>query len=767
MTAELVLPESTRRLLKDIGTPSPRCHPGLQLDKFSPAGESKEQRKALQDVCRCRGDDSLLAALYARREAVLRSAGARVFACETTGPLTLHLARAAALENVGICLHPVYGFVYLPGSGLKGMASAYAETVWLPAQDDKSAAWERIERVFGWATRADRARRRQNHGFVPGDKRPPSASGAVIFHEAWPQTWPPLAVDIANVHHAKYYRGDDAPGDWESPVPVHFLAVPAGVRFRFAVQALPQAENGDVALAQDWLLGALCHLGAGAKTAAGYGMFRPVETAPPALTTARHALFEARLELASPAFLAGSGQQKEDCDLRGATLRGLLRWWWRTLHAAHVDMATLRRLEAAVWGDTEAGSPVTLRLRAEIAGRPVAYSKQEQANMSPRDKESSLGLPGAPANKTTQGLWYLSYGMDETAQGQRRQRFVLPPGTAWTLRLAARGGAFNGRRLEAADVLVQAQMALWLLTRFGGVGSKARKGFGSFRDLPALKDWTVERCKQEAARFRAACGIGSTRREPETPALETMLGPVKVRTPWADPWWTLDQAGFSVQDFAKSFKRNPEKAALGLPRRIGAQGNSRWLGQRGRDGKPGDRYAAPWHLHLAKDDDGGLTVRAVAFVAPRLPNATKSREMLGKLLYHLAEDLAARAKSNAQRRIGTAPAAAGHAPAQGQRPGQALPGNWEQVEAVLLEKKTRAGGWMARHEPSGTEGPINNPGDVPADAKPGQRVTLYVVKTREFLWPTAEVDRQAQKARDARAKPPTRGPGRPSGPGRR
>jgi CRISPR-associated protein Cmr6 len=357
--------------------------------------------------------------------------------------------------------------------------------------------------------------------------------------------------------------------------------------------------------------------------------------------------------------------------------------------------------------------------------------------------------------------------MDEGARDQRRQRFVLPPGTAWTLRLAARGAAINGRRLEPADVLVQAQMALWLLTRFGGAGSKARKGFGSFRDLPALKDWTVERCKQEAARFRAACGIGPAPREPETPALETMLGPVEVPTPWTDPWWTLDQAGFSVQGFAKSFKHNPEKAALGLPRWIGAQGNSRWRRQRDHDGKLGDRHAAPWHLHLAKGDDGRLTLRAVAFVAPRLPNATKSREMLGKLLYHLAEDLAARAKSNAQRRIGTAPAAAGHAPAQGQRPGQALPGNWQQVEAVLLEKKTRAGGWMARHEPSGTEGPINNPGDVPADAKPGQRVTLYVVKTREFLWPTAEVDRQAQQARAARTGPPTRGPGRPSGPGRR
>ena len=38
----------------------------------------------------------------------------------TSGRLTLHLARASALENAGLCLHPLYGFTYLPGTGLKG-----------------------------------------------------------------------------------------------------------------------------------------------------------------------------------------------------------------------------------------------------------------------------------------------------------------------------------------------------------------------------------------------------------------------------------------------------------------------------------------------------------------------------------------------------------------------------------------------------------------------------------------------------------------------
>lgn len=50
----------------------------------------------------------------------------------------------------------------------------------------------------------------------------------------------------------------------------------------------------------------------------------------------------------------------------------------------------------------------------------------------------------------------------------------------------------------------------------------------------------------------------------------------------------------------------------------------------------------------------------------------------------------------------------------------------ERVECVLLEEKTKKGGWKARHEPSGIEGPIQNSAEVPADAKPGDRLELVV-----------------------------------------
>jgi CRISPR-associated protein Cmr6 len=58
------------------------------------------------------------------------------------------------------------------------------------------------------------------------------------------------------------------------------------------------------------------------------------------------------------------------------------------------------------------------------------------------------------------------------------------------------------------------------------------------------------------------------------------------------------------------------------------------------------------------------------------------------------------------------------------------------VEAVLLEERTRKGGWKARHEPSGLVGHIHNSGEVPAGAQPGDRLSLLVayVTDREIAF---------------------------------
>jgi len=457
MAAEICLPRTTADLIGRCAVES--RHPGLQLDKLSPPGDQTAQHKALDEVVKTVGDEALLKTLVERRARELDSLAATTWRCETAGPLTLHLSRASALENAGICLHPLYGFVYLPGSGLKGMARAYATTVWLPAQPDQGEAKDDIRSVFG------------NEPGEPNQER--QRAGAVVFHDAWPTEWPRLLVDIVNCHHSKYYGGQDAPGDWENPVPVYFLAVGPGQRFSFAAsKRRADAPDELVALAREWLAGALTHEGAGAKTAAGYGAFRLTEetdadrrvivAAAKSWEDAKarkpdpvRAEFETTLELVTPAFLAGASQKEEDCDLRPATLRGLLRWWWRTMHAGFVDVPTLRAMEAAVWGDTSAGGAVRVTVESDDSSpplkclfpfkRPDKSKKGDDILILDESVARKYGIERAPA-MTTQPLFYASYGMDELVKNEedeqgpkrRRQRWLVWPGAKWTVRLTAR-----------------------------------------------------------------------------------------------------------------------------------------------------------------------------------------------------------------------------------------------------------------------------------------------------------------------------------------
>jgi len=135
---EIPVPPLVREAIKV--TPNRLRHPGLLLDKFlSPCKDQEEQKKEAEKICGCPGFATELEEEWCpRREALLKNTVSLRWTRKVgPSPLTLHLSRASILENAGLCLHRVYGFPYFPGAGLKGMAQAFAKTVWLPAQVDK------------------------------------------------------------------------------------------------------------------------------------------------------------------------------------------------------------------------------------------------------------------------------------------------------------------------------------------------------------------------------------------------------------------------------------------------------------------------------------------------------------------------------------------------------------------------------------------------------------------------------------------------------
>jgi len=621
------------------------------------------------------------------------------------------------------------------------MARAFAETVWREDKNDQEKTGI-LEQVFG----------------RPADKKnkKDSLGGEVVFHDAWPTSWPKLITDIVNNHHPDYYQGKDAPGDWESPKPVSFMAVAPWQEFSFALSSRKRGENTElVRLARAWLDGALTWLGAGAKTAAGYGCFTTLNEQQPESGSGALAVYETRVELVTPAFLAGALQGEEDCNLRSATLKGLLRWWWRTIYSGYIDTDQLRNLEAAIWGDTNAGGSVQVVVeQAGIPGIELFQHKERYDVKSDFALEHNLEAP--PDKKTTWGLLYLAYGMDE----KQKSRHYAQSGASWKIRLCAK----STKDIDKNMILNQAKAALQLLCKFGGVGSRSRKGFGS---LQIVDDENLDLAKIAGYRedllniSRQGVKTEFNEKRVLSSALNNKLS-FDLSTVWDDPWCGIDQVGLAYQQFAKEYKHKEEKKSLGLPRKIHGPLRGRSLGHQPDHKDPvvlkcrkGDRYSSPVHIHFSKDSTGKLVVTITAFPAAYLPDIPKSRVFFEEFMAHMKSDLGQR--SQVVPRFTPPPSRTGeHGPRRGsQRPGHksrpheerpvqsssGIPQAKERVEVVLLDEKTKKGGWKAKHEGTGFSGAIVNSNDVPGDKKAGDRITLFVNAVNElekimsFRWP--------------------------------
>ena len=180
------------------------------------------------------------------------------FTATTDSRLIIGLGSTSVIET-GMTLHPLYGFPYLPGSGLKGLARAYAEI----AEDFQNEATKKelLLNIFG-----------------SEDKDPHNVKnnrqGKVFFMDGLPTTFPKLELDIMNPHYGEYYRGEKPPADYLVPVPITFLAVAPGQKFSFAIYS----RNAELLeKAKEWLIGGLTDLGAGGKTNVGYGYFKDFE----------------------------------------------------------------------------------------------------------------------------------------------------------------------------------------------------------------------------------------------------------------------------------------------------------------------------------------------------------------------------------------------------------------------------------------------------------------------------------------------------------
>lgn len=159
--------------------------------------------------------------------------------------------------ETGFIWHRTLAVPYLPGSSVKGMIRAWAEQ------------WQETDEV--WKQTA--------HLFGKKEKNDQESPGSLIIFDALPTAVPALELDILNPHYKDYYEDPvkTPPADYLNPVPVFFITVAAGQRFLFSLAPRPGAHETSNAAAKDVKRGAelledaLSTIGAGGKTAVGYG----------------------------------------------------------------------------------------------------------------------------------------------------------------------------------------------------------------------------------------------------------------------------------------------------------------------------------------------------------------------------------------------------------------------------------------------------------------------------------------------------------------
>ncbi|MDM8561246.1 type III-B CRISPR module RAMP protein Cmr6 [Candidatus Parabeggiatoa sp. HSG14] len=184
--------------------------------------------------------------------------------CETNWHFVTGMGLPHPVEN-GMAWHHTLGVPFLAGSTIKGLLRAWVEGGW----NEELNPEKTVERRQNW------------FGMVKGeDGDTEDKAGQLIFFDAVPIEQVQLTPDIMTPHYGDWYAEGDKitgvaeheriPADWHDPIPIPFLAVKKA-KFLVTVVARDKSNDKEARLALKELVQALQWLGAGAKTAAGYG----------------------------------------------------------------------------------------------------------------------------------------------------------------------------------------------------------------------------------------------------------------------------------------------------------------------------------------------------------------------------------------------------------------------------------------------------------------------------------------------------------------
>jgi hypothetical protein len=195
------------------------------------------------------------------------------------------------------------------------------------------------------------------------------------------------------------------------------------------------------------------------------------------------------LTILTPAFVSGADQN--ETEIRAATVRGLLRWWWRATVGHECNLAELVRREAQIFGSTSEG----LKSPLQVIVRDISVNLMSRASKLP-DSGQTYGWRRGTLQGNADVLPYMAYGPvrllardekkpDGSAKESifndkkgkpfsdpRLMRPAISPGSKFAVRM---GWCRDRLYQDQVDELAKAACA-WVT--LGGIGSRSRKGWG-------------------------------------------------------------------------------------------------------------------------------------------------------------------------------------------------------------------------------------------------------------------------------------------------
>ena len=266
--------------------------PNWKIIEANPQARIKEGKKQWIDtVTGTCGDRDALEKFIVRQANLCTTLGGQSCAFMTDWHFATGLGNPHPVEN-GFAWHATLGVPYLTGAAVKGLVRGWVEG-WMefPGANESECENNRLATLYRWFGSEDKDFKKREElreaGFNPPSQERDldTEAGAFVFFDAIPLKPVTLACDVMTPHYGNWYEKggdmqnvasepDKVPADWHDPVPVPFLVVKAG-SFLFSVAPRTAQAQADISTVIKALQDAVAYLGAGAKTAVGYGAMSP------------------------------------------------------------------------------------------------------------------------------------------------------------------------------------------------------------------------------------------------------------------------------------------------------------------------------------------------------------------------------------------------------------------------------------------------------------------------------------------------------------